>query len=81
MKHTQTETLIHEGACIHYQWKPGRPANINANEPKEYPEIVITSVKRGDLELLNALENIGTAGELALESFVEAIKLDNPGRE
>lgn len=50
MKHTQTETLIHEGACIHYQWKPGRPAT-------------------------------GTAGELALESFVEAIKLDNPGRE
>ena len=79
MKHTQTETLIHEGACIHYQWKPGRPAT--AAEPKEYPEIVITSVKRGDLELLNALENIGTAGELALESFVEAIKLDNPGRQ
>lgn len=79
MKTPPTETLIYEGACIHYQWKPGKPAT--ADEPKEYPEIIITSVKRGDLELLNALENIGHAGELALESFVEAVKLDNPGRQ
>ena len=78
MKHTPTETLIYEGACIHYQWKPGRPAT--ADEPKEFPEIVITSVKRGDLELLNALENIGTAGERAIDCFIEAVKLDNPGR-
>ena len=73
-----TELLIHEGACIHYLWKPGCPAS--ATDPKVYPEVVITSVKRGDTEMLNLLESIGSIGEQAIESFIAAVLAENEGR-
>mgnify|MGYP000340698996 CR=1 FL=1 len=79
MKHQITETLIHEGACIHYIWKPGCPAT--ATDPKVFPEVVITSVKRGDVEMLNLLESIGAIGEQVIESFTAAVLADNEGRE
>jgi len=63
------ETLIHEGACIHYIW--------NAGEPK----VTITSINRGDVEFLPVLEKFGLAGERMLKEFTDAVLADNVGRE